>query len=367
MSAPSLRAAAAALLVALVALPVLAHDPQGHAAAQVEVGSLVLTQGFSRATRPGAPVAGGFLTIANTGSVDDRLVGASSAVAGHMEVHEMTMTDGVMTMRELAGGLPIPASATVTLQPGGFHVMFMELSNPSSRARRWTSRWRSRRPGTSPCRWRSSRPTPRPSRPGTEAAMSLRSVRLILWAAAFAAAIASAWFLVLRPRFQQSLSDELGRGAYTLVATDGGTFNEQSLKGHPSAVFFGFTHCPEVCPTTLGDIATWIEELGPDAKDLRFWFVTVDPERDTVDMLRDYVSWTPGVVGASGSEAEVAKAIAAFKVYARKVPLDGGDYTMDHTAYVMLFDGDGRFDQVIAYQEPTDSALAKLRDLVSQG
>jgi copper(I)-binding protein len=128
MPAAFLRASAAALLVALSAPPVLAHDTDSHA--QVEVGPLVLTQGFSRATRPGAPVAGGFLTIANTGSADDRLIGASSAVAGHMEVHEMAMADGVMRMRELDGGLPIPAGATVTLQPGGFHVMFMELKQP---------------------------------------------------------------------------------------------------------------------------------------------------------------------------------------------------------------------------------------------
>jgi protein SCO1/2 len=195
--------------------------------------------------------------------------------------------------------------------------------------------------------------------------MSLRSLRLVLWAAAFAAALASVWLFVLQPRFRQSLSDDIGRGAYSLTGTDGSTFSEASLKGHPSAVFFGFTHCPEVCPTTLGDIGTWMEELGPAAKDLRFWFVTVDPERDTVDMLRDYVSWTPGVVGASGSDAEVAKAIAAFKVYARKVPLDDGDYTMDHSAYVMLFDRDGRFDQPIAYQEPNDRAVANLRNLVA--
>jgi protein SCO1/2 len=195
--------------------------------------------------------------------------------------------------------------------------------------------------------------------------MSLRSLRLVLWAAAFAAALASVWLFVLQPRFRQSLSDDIGRGACSLTGTDGSTFSEASLKGHPSAVFFGFTHCPEVCPTTLGDIGTWMEELGPAAKDLRFWFVTVDPERDTVDMLRDYVSWTPGVVGASGSDADVAKAIAAFKVYARKVPLDDGDYTMDHSAYVMLFDRDGRFDQPIAYQEPSDRAVAKLRNLVA--
>jgi protein SCO1/2 len=197
--------------------------------------------------------------------------------------------------------------------------------------------------------------------------VSLRIFRALLWAAVVAAALASAWFYVLAPRFHDTVRDTLGRGDYALEATDGGTFTEASLEGHPSAVFFGFTHCPEVCPTTLGDIGTWMEALGPDAKDLRVWFVTVDPERDGVEMLRDYISWTPGVTGASGSVAEVDKAIAAFKIFAKRIPLSDGGYTMDHTAYVMLFDRNGRFDQLIAYQEPTDSAVTKLRKLISQG
>lgn len=93
----------------------------------VHLGPLVLSDGFSRATLPNAPVAGGFVTIQNTGDADDRLIGASSAVAGHMEVHEMAMIDNVMKMRELKDGLPIPAGQTVMLKPGGFHVMFIDL------------------------------------------------------------------------------------------------------------------------------------------------------------------------------------------------------------------------------------------------
>lgn len=197
--------------------------------------------------------------------------------------------------------------------------------------------------------------------------MSFRTLRIVLWGAAVAAALATAWFLVLAPRFAGGMQATLGRGDYHLATTDGGSFSEASLKGQPSAVFFGFTHCPEVCPTTLGDVGVWEEELGADAGKLRFWFVTVDPERDTVDLLRDYVSWTPGVTGAAGAPDEVAKAIEAFKVYARRVPLKDGSYTMDHSTFIMLFDRDGRFDQVIAYQEPTESAVAKLRQLIAQG
>lgn len=195
--------------------------------------------------------------------------------------------------------------------------------------------------------------------------MTLRTLRILLWAAVMAAGLAAAWFLVLAPRLQQSLKDTLGQGDYRLAATDGGSFTAASLREGPSAVFFGFTHCPEVCPTTLGDIETWRAELGPDADAVRFWFVTVDPERDDVDLLRDYVSWTGGVTGATGTPDEVAKAIAAFKIYARKVPLDDGGYTMDHSAYVMLFDRRGRFEELIAYQEATESAVARLRRLIA--
>lgn len=134
-----LRPVLAAALVACAAAPVLAHGAEEHAEkveaaladhAGVRVGDLVLTEAFARATRPGAPVAGGFLAIANEGNEADRLIAASSSVAGHMEIHEMTMADGVMKMRALAGGLPIPAGETVMLKPGGYHVMFMDLKAP---------------------------------------------------------------------------------------------------------------------------------------------------------------------------------------------------------------------------------------------
>ncbi|MAY86173.1 MAG: hypothetical protein CML02_05565 [Pseudooceanicola sp.] len=101
-----------------------------HAMGAVTVGALEIAGGFSRATLPNAPVGGGFMTITNTGATDDRLIGAASSVAGHMEVHEMAMDGDVMRMRELADGLPIPAGETVELKPGGFHIMFMELQEP---------------------------------------------------------------------------------------------------------------------------------------------------------------------------------------------------------------------------------------------
>lgn len=109
-----------------------AHDAASTAPASAEApaDALSIADGFTRATRPGAPVAGGFMVITNTTAHDDRLVGASSSVAGVMQVHEMAMDDGIMKMRELPDGLTIPAGEAVTLKPGGYHVMFMELKEP---------------------------------------------------------------------------------------------------------------------------------------------------------------------------------------------------------------------------------------------
>lgn len=188
-----------------------------------------------------------------------------------------------------------------------------------------------------------------------------RALRVALWLAVALALAAVLWFALLGPRAATDARTAIGRGGYHLATTDGTPFTEASLKGAPSAVFFGFTHCPEVCPTTLGDIATWQEELGPEKERLRVFFVTVDPERDTAAVLGDYVSWVPGVAGVVGSRPEIDKAIKAFRIYARRVPLDAGDYTMDHSTGVLLFDARGNYVDHIGYQEPTPVAVTKLR------
>ena len=179
------------------------------------------------------------------------------------------------------------------------------------------------------------------------------------------AALAAVALLVVAPWNEDRIADSLGHGDYRLVTTDGGTFTEASLTGTPSAVFFGYTHCPDVCPTTLGEISAWQDELGQEGKELRVFFVTVDPERDTSDLLRDYVSWVPGVTGVTGDRAEIDKAIKAFRIYAKKNQQEDGEYFMDHTATVLLFDAQGRMFEPIGYQEDVDRAVAKLRRLLN--
>ncbi|MCV6593710.1 MAG: SCO family protein [Silicimonas sp.] len=171
-----------------------------------------------------------------------------------------------------------------------------------------------------------------------------------------------AYVTLIAPRMNASVLDTLGRGDYALEMTGGETFTQASLKGAPSAVFFGFTHCPDVCPTTLGEVLAWQEDLGGETP-LQVFFVTVDPERDTLEVLTDYVGWVPGVRAATGSAEEVQKAIRAFKIFAQKVPTEDG-YTMDHSASVLLFDADGRFVETISYGTDHEVAMGRIRGLL---
>jgi protein SCO1 len=131
-------------------------------------------------------------------------------------------------------------------------------------------------------------------------------------------------------------------GPFALTDQNGKPITDKDMAGHPFLVFFGFTHCPDVCPTTLFDVSEIFRALGPDQQ-VRALFITVDPERDTPAVMKDYLSsFDPRITGATGDEAAVASAIKGYRVYAKKVPIDGG-YTMDHTAIVYLMGKDGRF------------------------
>jgi protein SCO1/2 len=195
--------------------------------------------------------------------------------------------------------------------------------------------------------------------------MTLSRLRLVLWLLVGAAALAATGLYAYTTMTRTAQAAGLGQGDYQLVTATGEAFTRDSLMGKPSMVFFGFTHCPEVCPTSLAEMASWYEALGEEAENLQAFFVTVDPERDTAEIVADYVGWTGRVTGVTGTPQEVAKATSSWAVYAEKVPLEGGDYTMDHTASVFLVNADGEFEGTIAYRESIDTALAKLRRLLT--
>ncbi len=151
-------------------------------------------------------------------------------------------------------------------------------------------------------------------------------------------------------------------GPFHLEDQNGTPVSDQDLKGRPFLVFFGYTHCPDVCPTTLFEISEVMKSLGKDADRTGALFITVDPERDTPAMLKDYLSnFDPHLRGLTGDPAAVDAALKAYRVYARKVPLKDGDYTMDHTAVVYLMDKDGHFVTPFNLKQTPDAAAGQLR------
>ena len=141
----------------------------------------------------------------------------------------------------------------------------------------------------------------------------------------------------------------------------------ETLIGRPAMVFFGFTYCPDVCPTTLSDISGWLDDLGEEAEGMNVVFITVDPERDTVEAMAEYVGYFhPSIRGWTGPEAEIARAVQGFRARYERVPTDGGDYTMNHTASVFLFDAAGQFTTMIDYHEPREFAVPKIRRALNE-
>lgn len=168
------------------------------------------------------------------------------------------------------------------------------------------------------------------------------------------------------PAARPVVSGALPGGPFRLTDQTGATLSDADLKGRPFAVFFGFTHCPEVCPTTLWEMSQALAALGPDADRLRVLFVTVDPERDRPEMLQQYLqSFDRRITGLTGSPDEIAAVARSYRVYWRKVPTADGDYTMDHSAMVYLMDAEGRFTDTIAYGTPEPERLAALHRLIS--
>ena len=151
-------------------------------------------------------------------------------------------------------------------------------------------------------------------------------------------------------------------GPFQLTDQSGATVTEKNLQGKASIIFFGFTHCPDVCPTSLFEISEILRAMGQDSSKVNAWFISVDPERDNAAAMKDYLSsFDPHLKGLTGDPAAVQKVITAYRVYAKKVPLKDGDYTMDHTALIYLMDRDGRFVSPFNVNRKPDEAAADLK------
>jgi protein SCO1/2 len=151
-------------------------------------------------------------------------------------------------------------------------------------------------------------------------------------------------------------------GPFQLTDERGQTVTEKQLEGRPTLVFFGFTHCPDVCPTSLFEISEVLRAMGKDADRVNAYFISVDPERDTTAAMKDYLSsFDPHLKGLTGAPEAVAKVTTEYRVYAKKVPLKDGDYTMDHTALVYLMDRDGKFVAPFNLKRTPEEAAADLK------
>jgi protein SCO1/2 len=153
-------------------------------------------------------------------------------------------------------------------------------------------------------------------------------------------------------------------GPFQLTDQNGARVDQRVLKGKWSAVFFGFTYCPEACPTTLTTLAQAMDALGPRAKDMQVVFISVDPERDTPAALKTYLSsasFPKRIVGLTGGKADVAAAARAYHVYYKKSG-EGSDYTVDHSTIIYLMDPKGRFNRVIAYGLTPDEVARQISE-----
>lgn len=198
----------------------------------------------------------------------------------------------------------------------------------------------------------------------------LKLFRYAAWAAVAALAVVSGVLIYQQTAGNKNsgaLIEPLATigGPFELVNGSGETVTDETFAGKPTVMFFGFTFCPEVCPTTLSELQGWMEALGEDAAKLNYAFVTVDPERDTPEVMRDYVqAFDERITPLTGSREQVDAMLKVYRVYSKKVPLDDGGYTMDHAASIYLMDADNKFVGTISYGEAQETALKKLRRLV---
>ena len=199
----------------------------------------------------------------------------------------------------------------------------------------------------------------------------LKIFRIVVWCLV---AVVAVWLVtfgdVLQLRHDAAETPDVSTPSigkpFELTSHRGETVNNTTLRGKPYLAFFGFTHCPDICPTTLFELTDLMMELGSVADRFNVAFITVDPERDSQELLKAYMTSFDGrIMALRGTAEQTQTAVGAFAAYARKVPTEGGSYTMDHTAGVYLMDEDGRFKGTLDMHEPREVRLQKIRNLVA--
>lgn len=197
----------------------------------------------------------------------------------------------------------------------------------------------------------------------------MRNIRIALWAVVVVLGGVIGWLTLEMTKSREQMVEAPYGVPFELTAQNGQTITEKNFSGKPTALFFGFTHCPEVCPTTLFELNGWMEQVDPAGDKMQAYFISVDPERDTPEIMQQYVSnVSKRIIGVTGSPERIAETLKGYRIYAKKVPVDdkdpNGGYTMDHTASVILLDANSRFVSTIAYGENPDVAVEKLKNLL---
>ena len=198
----------------------------------------------------------------------------------------------------------------------------------------------------------------------------MKHVRYVLWAVVATLAI---WLGILvlesnqsNPAGQSTVASSSFGGPFTLVGADGQPFSSSQLAGKPYVLYFGYTRCPDTCPTTLNRLVHLRRQVGLGDDSFKIVFITVDPQRDGPKEVGSYQkAFGAPIIGLTGSPTQIDQVKKEYGIFSQKVPEGGGDYSVDHTATVLLFDRDGKFAGTIAPDEPEDTALAKLKDLTA--
>ena len=201
----------------------------------------------------------------------------------------------------------------------------------------------------------------------------MKTFRIVISALAIIMAALFGWLWFTIDGQNKVVAEQPWGVPFELTAQDGKPITEAAFRsGKPTALFFGFTHCPEICPTTVYELTGWMNSVDPDKSKVQAYFVSIDPRRDTPELLNTYLTnASDRVVGITGDPAKVEAMARGFKVFFEKVPSDpkapeGPDYTMNHSASVFLLDGNGRFVGTIDYGENPDVAVQKIKNLIAR-
>lgn len=195
----------------------------------------------------------------------------------------------------------------------------------------------------------------------------MRAIRYTLWGVALVALIVVAGHQL--SHFLGTDPEEVSgfRPTFTLVNHQGETVSEATYRGNWALVFFGFTNCPDICPTTLAEFGSVMDSLGDEAAEVTPLFITIDPERDRVKTVAEYVSaFHSSIVGLTGTDKQVADAAKSFKAYFERVPQESAPdgYTMGHTSVVYLLSPDGYFVRTFQFGEPPEMIVKDLRERI---